>query len=178
MIQQIMPTCIVAYMTDGTEPDLKGCLTEYLEQGGLLYLPRFESSSSYRIVRADALDFSGSKWGIPEPGADAPDAPEEHLEQALWLIPGVAFDASYHRLGRGKGVYDRLLAKGAAYSAGIFYECQRCEAVPAEPHDCLLDAVVTEQGIFSRKAFSQINAGDLQKVSGPHVRIPSGNHIS
>ena len=82
-----------------------------------------------------------------EPAADSPAAPPELLAKALWLVPGVAFDPACHRLGRGKGVYDRLLAQGAGKTIGIFYELQRCPVLPCEPTDMPLGAVVTESGL-------------------------------
>ena len=60
------------------------------------------------------------------------------------LVPGIAFDLRGHRLGRGRGFYDRLLA-----------EDQRCEMrqcaltnrllekLPTEPHDVEVDFILT-----------------------------------
>jgi len=99
-------------------------------------------------VTVRSLDFPGSHWGIPEPSADAPAASPDVLANALWLVPGVAFDPACRRLGRGKGVYDRLLAHGAGKTIGIFYELQRCEELPHEPTDQPVGRVVTESGVF------------------------------
>jgi 5-formyltetrahydrofolate cyclo-ligase len=138
---------LVAYITDGTEPDLRRVLEFQLARGGSLFVPRFLSSSEYDIVKVNTLEFPASKWGIPEPGPDAVKALPEDLRSAIWLIPGVSFDAQKMRLGRGKGVYDRLLADGFHSTIGVFYECQKCQKIPTESHDCSLDRIVTEQGI-------------------------------
>jgi 5-formyltetrahydrofolate cyclo-ligase len=50
-------------------------------------------------------------------------------------------------LGRGKGVYDRLLSGGCGLSIGVFYECQKCESLPVEGHDLGLDMIATEAGL-------------------------------
>ena len=142
------PSALVAYVSDGTEPDLTPVLRFALESGMTLCLPRFESSGAYSIVTVRSLDFPASHWGIPEPPADSPAAPPELLAKALWLVPGVAFDSACRRLGRGKGVYDRLLAAGAGKTIGIFYELQRCEELPHEPTDRPVGRVVTESGVF------------------------------
>ena len=142
------PSGLVAYVSDGTEPDLTPVLQYALQTGIPLCLPRFEQDGSYSIVTVRSLDFPVSHWGIPEPSADAPAAPSGLLAEALWLVPGVAFDPACRRLGRGKGVYDRLLARGTGKTIGIFYELQRCEALPHEPADQPVGRVVTESGVF------------------------------
>jgi len=142
------PSGLVAYVSDGTEPDLAPVLRYALQAGIPLCLPRFDQDGSYSIVTVRSLDFPVSHWGIPEPSADAPAAPSALLAKALWLVPGVAFDPACRRLGRGRGVYDRLLARGAGKTIGIFYELQRCEELPYEPTDQPVGRVVTEAGVF------------------------------
>jgi len=142
------PSGLVAYVSDGTEPDLTPVMRYALQAGITLCLPRFEQSGAYSIVTVRSLDFPVSHWGIPEPSADAPAAPPELLAEALWLVPGVAFDPACRRLGRGKGVYDRLLARGTGKTIGIFYELQRCAELPCEPTDQPVGRVVTESGVF------------------------------
>ena len=142
------PSGLVAYVSDGTEPDLTPVMRYALQAGITLCLPRFEQSGTYSIVTVRSLDFPASHWGIPEPSADAPAASPELLAEALWLVPGVAFDPACRRLGRGKGVYDRLLARGTGKTIGIFYELQRCAELPCEPTDQPVGRVVTESGVF------------------------------
>ena len=62
----------------------------------------------------------------------------------LAIIPGVAFTADGHRLGRGRGYYDRLLSRLTnVYKLGICWPFQLVDALPTEPHDISLDAVIT-----------------------------------
>ncbi|MFD0980146.1 5-formyltetrahydrofolate cyclo-ligase [Tropicimonas aquimaris] len=73
-----------------------------------------------------------------------------------WLVPKVlivpllAFDPRFHRLGYGGGFYDRTLeslrAAGPIRAVGFAYGAQRVEALPPEPTDQPLDEVVTEAG--------------------------------
>ncbi|MEP6956199.1 MAG: 5-formyltetrahydrofolate cyclo-ligase [Chthoniobacterales bacterium] len=62
----------------------------------------------------------------------------------LVLVPGLAFSAGGHRLGRGNGVYDRLLAGELwdAATVGICFRLQLRDHIPLEDHDVILDAVV------------------------------------
>lgn len=59
------------------------------------------------------------------------------------LVPGVAFDNEGHRLGRGKGYYDRFLAQipESAVKVAVCFPYQIVEQVPAEEHDILMDYV-------------------------------------
>ena len=69
----------------------------------------------------------------------------------LMVVPGVAFDRTGHRLGYGKGFYDRELhATGfSGVLIGFCFEFQLLDRLPAESHDVPVDYIVTEQGLFS-----------------------------
>jgi 5-formyltetrahydrofolate cyclo-ligase len=70
--------------------------------------------------------------------------PQEEYDQIeLAIIPGMAFDAMGHRLGRGKGYYDRLLPQlTAAYKIGVCYPFQFVSDVPSEEHDVRMNEVI------------------------------------
>jgi 5-formyltetrahydrofolate cyclo-ligase len=84
-----------------------------------------------------------------EPPASAPIVPPREVD--LVCVPGVAFDTRGGRLGRGRGHYDATLAllPRSAFRVGLAFESQIVPAVPAEPHDERLDAVVTEARVLS-----------------------------
>ena len=68
---------------------------------------------------------------------------DEYGQIQLAIIPGMAFDASGHRLGRGKGYYDRLLPQlNTAYKIGVCYPFQFVTDVPSEEHDIPMNEVV------------------------------------
>ena len=66
------------------------------------------------------------------------------------LIPGLAFDENGHRLGYGGGWYDRFSSKlhRGVKLAGLAYEEQVVRSLPAEPHDLLLDIIITDRRII------------------------------
>lgn len=81
----------------------------------------------------------GEGYAIPEPvGALFTDWGKIDLI----LVPGVAFDKSGNRLGRGKGYYDKVLKQTGAYKLGVCFDFQLVERVPVEPHDVKMDRVV------------------------------------
>jgi 5-formyltetrahydrofolate cyclo-ligase len=64
----------------------------------------------------------------------------------LILVPGVAFSKDRHRLGRGGGFFDRLLAGRAAnaFKLGICFSFQLLDTIPTEPHDIVMNAIVSD----------------------------------
>ena len=69
--------------------------------------------------------------------------PEDYNQIQLAIVPGMAFDASGHRLGRGKGYYDRFLPQlPQAYKIGVCYPFQFLTDIPSEEHDVLMNEVV------------------------------------
>ncbi|MBQ0049824.1 MAG: 5-formyltetrahydrofolate cyclo-ligase [Bacteroidales bacterium] len=93
-------------------------------------------------------------FGILEPSEGS--WVEDYQSIDLLIVPGMAFDNEGHRLGRGKGYYDKFFAKmeksshalqtpsacAHHYKIGICFDFQHVEAVPSEPHDVLMDEVI------------------------------------
>jgi 5-formyltetrahydrofolate cyclo-ligase len=97
---------------------------------------------SWRLWRPGDILIKGG-FGVREPGPDAPEC----FPVAL-LVPLAAFDRRGHRLGYGKGHFDRAIAalsqKHPVLTVGLAYAAQEVDDVPAEAHDRGLDFVVTE----------------------------------
>lgn len=86
-------------------------------------------------------DLSIGTYGIAEPiGEPFTD----YATIDLVVVPGVAFDAVGHRLGRGKGYYDKLLPLIPAMKIGICFPFQFITEVPVEPFDICMDAIIAE----------------------------------
>ncbi|MCH3958454.1 MAG: 5-formyltetrahydrofolate cyclo-ligase [Selenomonas sp.] len=64
----------------------------------------------------------------------------------LIIVPGAAFDAAGRRLGLGAGYYDRFMAERAPQASRIAltFDCQMVDEVPVEPHDQMVNLVITE----------------------------------
>lgn len=88
------------------------------------------------------------RFGILEPVPESEQdlVPAEHFDQSTAVIvPLVAFDKTCHRLGYGKGYYDRFLARAQATPIGVAYQCQLVQDVSAKPHDVALAAIATQE---------------------------------
>ena len=68
----------------------------------------------------------------------------------LVLAPLVGFDAAKYRLGYGGGYFDRTLAVMAPrpIAIGIGFELGRLATVYPQPHDLVMNTIVTEAGAF------------------------------
>ncbi len=156
---------LLAFLSMPGEIDTGNLIEKALADGKRVAVPRIEGADIAFIELDSAWkSWPLDQWRIPEPPASLQAlSPSAILAQAcLALIPGLAFDAGYMRLGRGKGFYDRFLAKieaeklkqrgqGSNPSAnssskfitcGIGYCCQLFESLPADPHDRRLDSLI------------------------------------
>jgi 5-formyltetrahydrofolate cyclo-ligase len=92
-------------------------------------------------------DLRPGSFGIPEPDPARLPRVEPAAIEAV-ILPGAVFDRQGGRLGYGGGYYDRFLAEApAALRIGLAFELQVVAAVPLEPHDQLLDYLVTEEEV-------------------------------
>ena len=126
------------------ELDLWPLLEEALAGGKIAALPRFNpAGKNYVACRVQNLrsEIAPGAFGIREPAARCPEIPLSRLD--LILVPGVAFDWHGHRLGRGKGFYDRLLAGTRGVKCGITFDEQLVNDVPAGPSDVRMNFILT-----------------------------------
>ncbi|HJD92078.1 5-formyltetrahydrofolate cyclo-ligase [Bacteroides coprosuis] len=93
-------------------------------------------------VYSGEQDLKQGSYGIWEPcGTLFTD----YKEIDLVIVPGIAFDDSGNRIGRGKGYYDKLLPKIEAYKMGICFPFQYLvdRIIPTEETDIQMDKVLT-----------------------------------
>jgi 5-formyltetrahydrofolate cyclo-ligase len=135
---------ILFYAPLPTELDLWPMLVESLAGGKIVALPRFVAGANRYVpsrIQDVSSDLQTGRFGIREPAASCPEIPLAHLD--LILAPGVAYDLDGHRLGRGRGFYDRLLAEFHGATCGVGFEQQLVSRIPVEPHDIILQCILT-----------------------------------
>jgi len=106
--------------------------------------------------RGQPLQFRGFSIGAKLErgplGILQPTAAAAELVPGILLVPLAAFDRSGHRIGYGAGYYDRsidaLRGRNRTVTVGLAFAVQEIDAVPALPHDAVLDYVLTETRTF------------------------------
>jgi 5-formyltetrahydrofolate cyclo-ligase len=126
------------------EPDLWPLLNETLAGKKMAALPCFDADNQTYLSRRITdihIEILSGKFGIREPATTCVAIPLDDLD--LVLVPGVAFDLGRHRLGRGKGFYDRLLQNFNGKKIGIAFDEQIVDALPVEENDVRMDLILT-----------------------------------
>ncbi len=128
------------------EIDVDGALTHVADRGATATIPRVEGASMTFVRWTPSDRTEAGAFGIAEPVGGAEVAFGDH---DVVLVPLVAFDERGHRLGQGGGFYDRAIegARQRPLLIGVAHAFQQVEAVPIEPWDQRLDAVVTDEAI-------------------------------
>jgi 5-formyltetrahydrofolate cyclo-ligase len=134
------------------EPNTRPLFDQLRQRGCAIHFPRSPRSAAggrlewYRVEAWEEL--RAGRYGVFEPSPLR--EPTALTELELALIPGVAFDATGRRLGRGGGYYDRTFPTGTAgpVLVGVAFAFQLVETVPAGPLDRRVDAVVTEEAMI------------------------------
>ncbi len=90
----------------------------------------------------------GEQFAILEPTGEVFS---DYSRIDLMIIPGVAFDRAMHRMGRGRGFYDRLLSVAKVQKIGICFDFQLVESVPVEEFDVKMDFVVSDKGFVGNE---------------------------
>jgi 5-formyltetrahydrofolate cyclo-ligase len=132
---------IALYHSMPSEPATRGLIDAALKAGKRVLLPQFghEEPQLGAFVSWDGL--VPGPLGIAQPVG--PAIPVREVE--LFVVPGLAFDRGGFRLGRGKGYYDRLLARRSptALLCGVCFDDVLVERLPREAHDIPMDRLLT-----------------------------------
>ena len=132
-----------------TEWDAGPLIARSLAAGKTVVLPRVDEGSrmlELKRVADPERDIVAGYRGLPEPDARCERVAASSIDWVL--VPGIAFDRSGGRLGYGGGYYDRLLAlpgMARAFSVGLAFDFQIVAALPADPWDRPVNAVVTDR---------------------------------
>jgi 5-formyltetrahydrofolate cyclo-ligase len=107
----------------------------------------FEALNMRHFLLQDSTQLRSSKWGIPEPTHGIEVAP---ISLDVIFVPLLAYDERGHRIGYGKGFYDRFLSacRNDAVFVGLsFFDPE--PNVPSEATDIPLHFAVTPTATYS-----------------------------
>ncbi len=97
----------------------------------------------FHAVEDPVADLSPGTMGIREPLPHLPRVEVDEID--AFFCPGLAFDARGGRLGRGRGFYDRMLARARpdALKIGVCFPQQLVPDTFARSHDVPMDGILT-----------------------------------
>jgi 5-formyltetrahydrofolate cyclo-ligase len=146
---------VLLYWSLPDEVCTHGLMESLVARGKTVLLPRVVSDTEMTLHRFTSVeDMEVGVYGILEPCGDAwsvaelmamtlPADGEEKGMGAVGIVPGMAFDKDGHRLGRGRGYYDRLLSTvPGLYTIGLCFPFQLLRKVPVERMDIIMDEVL------------------------------------
>jgi 5-formyltetrahydrofolate cyclo-ligase len=138
---------VLIYIAHRYEVQTSGILEKFLDKKQIIVPKthlRFHSLSLHKIKSPDDL-FIG-RYGLSEPSPGAQMIEPENIDLAV--IPGMVFDLKGHRIGYGKGYYDKLNKHLNCKKISLAYSFQIIDNIPAEKHDQPVNILITEKKIY------------------------------
>ena len=107
-------------------------------------LPKIKKNSKMDFFSWSIKDpLSINKYGIPEPTSN------KIMYPSILLVPLLAFDNNFNRIGYGGGFYDRYIKKikkdKKIITIGLAYSFQRVKKIPTNKYDIKLDFIITDR---------------------------------
>ena len=107
-------------------------------------LPKIKKNSQMDFFQWSMNDpLAINKFGIPEPISERIKYPD------VLLVPLLAFDKNFNRIGYGGGFYDRYIAKirkrKKILTIGFAYSFQKVKKIPTNSYDIKLDFIITSK---------------------------------
>lgn len=133
---------IAAFSALPGEVDLTKIIATHAERRWVW--PRVDGDDlHFHQVEKPDEQLSAGTFGVREPSPDLPVIAVDRID--AFFCPGLAFDARGGRLGRGRGFYDRMLAKARpdALKIGICFPWQIVSDTFPEAHDVMMDEVLS-----------------------------------
>ena len=104
-------------------------------------LPRALGKGRMLFFKIDNFNnLVNGKYNLMEPVSTSPLVSRECLD--LIIMPALAFNKEGHRLGRGGGYYDRLIADLDCQTIGVCFEELVFDNLALEAHDLSVDILV------------------------------------
>jgi 5-formyltetrahydrofolate cyclo-ligase len=146
-----------------SEPDLSTLEPFLIQKGAILCFPKIDASEADAGKMEFYQTHGSAPWIKASLGVLEPDLSACEDGQAAWklvrpsdlkwiFVPGVAFSSQGQRLGRGRGYYDRYLARATrALRVSLIHDFQWREELPTESWDLPMDWIFSESRSFRSK---------------------------
>ena len=135
---------IGGYYPYNYEIDILQILEKFEKKKFIITLPKIRKNSQMNFYQWSINDpLVINEFGIPEPISKMVKHPD------VLLVPLVAFDKNFNRIGYGGGFYDRYIKKikkkKKVLTIGFAYSFQKVKKIPTNKHDIRLDFIITNK---------------------------------
>jgi len=149
---------IMFYVATRSEVQTEEMIKRSIKMGKNIFVPIILTEYT-NLAPSKIIDFDNElekgKKGILEPKREYYRLfPPEDID--LIIIPGVAFDLSGNRIGRGFGYYDNFLRKvcSSAKIIALAFEMQIVKKIPDDKNDIPVNKIITEKRIINSIEYS------------------------
>ena len=138
---------VLCYVSTAIEVDTHRLIKHSLENSKIVAVPKCITGTRnmkfYIIKSFDDLEVA--TFSVLEPKVDICEE-LDNFDNAICIVPGLAFDLNGYRLGYGKGYYDRFLDKAPdVKKIGICYCSCTVNKLINGKYDIPIDALITEK---------------------------------
>ena len=135
---------VLAFYSLPDEVNTHQLVDDLVAEGKTLLLPKVLDDATMELRRyTGQSDLEEGAFHIMEPIGERFT---DYTSIEMILVPGMAFDSLGHRLGRGKGYYDRFLRGLESFpqihTVGVCFDFQKVAEVPTDEYDMAVDEVV------------------------------------
>ena len=142
--KRVLGKIIGGYYPFNYEIDILQILEKFEKKNFIVALPKIKKNSQMNFFQWSRNDpLAINKFGIPEPISQIVKFPD------VLLVPLVAFDKNFNRIGYGGGFYDRYIKKirkrKNVLTIGFAYSFQKVNKIPTNNYDIKLDFIITNK---------------------------------
>ena len=142
--EKVKGKIIGGYYPFNYEIDVMKVLNKFEKQNYIITLPKIKKNFQMDFFNWSTKEpLSINKYGIPEPISNKIDYP------SILLVPLVAFDKNFNRIGYGGGFYDRYIKKirkrKKVLTIGFAHSFQKLKKIPTNNYDIKLDYIITNK---------------------------------
>jgi 5-formyltetrahydrofolate cyclo-ligase len=131
-------------MLERGEVDVQALDDAARQAGKRVAYPFLRDDADMALLLAEPGSLEERGHGFAEPPEGAPEMTASG--ELVVIVPALAVDPVGHRVGYGKGFYDRLLARicPPAFAIAVAYDFEVVPEVPADAHDHAVDMVISD----------------------------------
>jgi 5-formyltetrahydrofolate cyclo-ligase len=140
---------IFLFISYGNEVYTHELLKYFLNEGKILAVPKILPAKTMIAVPFSRwADLVPGELGILTPSGNIPHAGDFDVV----ITPGLGFSPEGHRIGYGRGYYDKWFASHKVnHKIAITFEEQIMAKLPVDDSDIMMDIIVTEKRIIKTK---------------------------